>query len=306
LLQGGDVTKGHAPYAVSWGRLASTFVVALFALWLVRNIVKIRFGVDREFLSAGVRYGWKANLTSTLNYLNHRIDLLVLLALYAVPAGVVGSAAYDLKNTQVAFYSIAVTWAELVWHFPESMRDLFFSKVASSSDEEARRLTPVLCRLGLWISMAGAVAIVLLMNPIMGTITHMAKGSDEVWFRDWSPTVTASLWILVPGTVAYTVSKVLQADLGARDRLQTCVNAQLMVLVTMLGLDALLMPEHGALGAAAASSIAYAVATFYTLWAYGRQTGNSVLTCVLVRGSDFRYVKEIAGAILAKLRWRRK
>ena len=306
FLLGADVTKGHAPYAVSWGRLASTFAVALFALWLVCRIVKVRLGLHREFLKEGVRYGWKANLTSTLTYLNHRIDLLVLLALYAVPDGVIGDAAKDLKKEQVAFYSIAVTWAELVWHFPESMRDLFFSKVASSSDEEARRLTPVLCRLALWMSMTGAVAIVLLVDPIMGTITSMAGRSDHIWYQGWSPTVVPALWILVPGTAAYTVSKVLQADLGARDRLQTCVNAQLVVLVTMLGLDVLLMPQYGALGAAAASSAAYTLATCYTLWQYCRQTGNSVLACVLVHASDFRYVKEIAGAILAKLRWSRK
>jgi len=300
---GADVAKGHAPYAVSWGRLCSTFAVAVFAVWLVRGIVKVRLGVHREFLREGVRYGWKANLTSTLNYLNHRIDLFVLFALYAVPAGVFGKDADDIKNTQVALYSVAVTWAELVWHFPESMRDLFFSKVAGSSHEEARRLTPVLCRLGLWLSVVGATTIVLLIDPIMGTITSMAKGSSDVWFRDWSPMVTTALWVLVPGTVAYTVSKVLQADLGARDRLQTCVNAQLMVLATMLGLDAVLIPEHGAVGAAAASSIAYALATLYTLWEYGRQTGNSILTCVLIRGSDLRYVREIGGAVLAKLRW---
>ena len=41
----------------------------------------VRFGLDREFLRDGVAYGWKANLTSTLTYLNHRVDLLVLGAL---------------------------------------------------------------------------------------------------------------------------------------------------------------------------------------------------------------------------------
>jgi len=302
---GGDVAGGDVPYAVSWGRLASTFFVALLAVWLVRGIVRVRLGVHREFLHEGIRYGWKANLTSTLNYLNHRIDLLVLAAVYCAhlqSTGIAEDEAGDLAKEQVAFYSIAVTWAELVWHFPEAMRDLFFSKVAGSSHEQARLLTPVLCRLGLWLSVAGAIVIVLLVNPVMGTITALAHGTDAKWFTEWSETVTGALWILVPGTAAYTVSKVLQADLAARDRLQTCVNAQVMVLVTMLGLDFVLIPQYGAVGAAAASTVAYVVSTFYTLWAYGAQTGNSLVTCVFVHASDFRYVKEIAAAVTAKLR----
>lgn len=292
---GGDVAAGHVPYAVAWGRLLSTGVVTLLALWLVRKIVRLRLGLHRGFLRDGVRYGWKANLTSTLTYLNHRIDLLVVGALF------VGPGALD----QVAFYSMAVTWAELVWHFPEAMRDLFFSKVAGSSHEQARQLTPVLARLGLLFSLLGAIAIVLLVDPVMGFITHLAKGSDAVWYTDWSPTVTTALWVLVPGTAAYTVTKVVQADLAARNRLQTCVNAQLVVLVTMLGLDVWLVPAHGAVGAAAASTVAYVLATFYSLFAYGLQTDVRLHQCLFVRGSDFRYVAEIVVAVVNKLRRKR-
>ncbi|MCR9244611.1 MAG: polysaccharide biosynthesis C-terminal domain-containing protein [bacterium] len=310
---GGDVSAGHVPMAVAWGRLISTAIVALLALWLVRKVVKVRLGLDREFLREGILYGWKANLTSTLTYLNHRIDLLVVGALFvpaaALTATLVGAAKLEatakLVLEQVAFYSMAVTWAELVWHFPEAMRDLFFSKVAGSSHEQARRLTPVLSRLGLLLSVVGAVGIVFVIDPVMGTITYLAKGSSDVWYADWSPAVTTALWVLVPGTAAYTVSKVLQADLAARNHLQTCVNAQVIVLVTMLGLDFVFVPEYGAVGAAAASTIAYVLSTFYSLWVYGRQTGVRLDECLVVRGADFRYVAEIVSAVLGKLRRKR-
>jgi O-antigen/teichoic acid export membrane protein len=224
---GGNVSEGDVPYAVAWGRLLSTALVAVIAIFMVRKIVKLRLGLHRGFLREGVRYGWKANLTSTLTYLNHRIDLLVVAALYVVPAAITDpQQRLSLGLTEVAFYSMAVTWAELVWHFPEAMRDLFFSKVAGSSNEQARTLTPILSRMGLLFSLLGAVGIVLIVDPAMGFITYLAKGSDTVWYREWSVPVTTALWALVPGTVAYTVSKVLQADLAARKQLQTCVNAQ--------------------------------------------------------------------------------
>jgi hypothetical protein len=302
---GGRVADEHVPLGVAWGRLLSSALVVVVTLWLVRRVVKLRVQVHREFLGEALRFGWKANLTSTLVYLNHRIDLLVLgtvLIVTFVAQGVDKKAAEDLAFAQVAFYSMAVTWAELVWHFPEAMRDLFFSKVAGSTHEQARSMTPILSRFGLLLSIVGAAAILLLVDPVMGFITMLAKGSDRVWFDGWSPHVGAALLALAPGTVAYTVSKVLQADLAARDRLQTCVHAQLVVFVAMLALDFAWIPSHGALGAAWASSVAYVLGSAWTLVAWSRQTGIAAWRCVIVHPSDFRYIRDIVAAILGKLR----
>ncbi|MFY9345871.1 MAG: hypothetical protein WAT39_25490 [Planctomycetota bacterium] len=305
FLFGGSVAKEHVPLGVAWGRLASTLIVALLALWLVRSVVRLRVAVHRDFLGDALRYGWKANLTSTLTYLNHRLDLVVLFfVVFATEAsaGAPDKLAEDRASTQVAFYSMAVTWAELVWHFPEAMRDLFFSKVASSTHSEAREMTPVLSRLGFTISLLGAAAILLLMDPAMGLVTSLARGDDCVWFAGWSQPVGSALLLLVPGTVAFTVSKILQADLAARDQLQTCVNSQFVVFGSMLALDLLWIPEHGALGAAAASSVAYLLGTVWTVVAYARQTGTPAWRCLVVQPSDFRYIREINAAILGKLR----
>lgn len=339
LWLGGDVEDGDVPMGVAWGRLLSTVLVVLLVLWLLRRLVRLRFGLHGPFLRDGVRFGWKANLTSTLTYLNHRIDLLVLGALFVPTLPMVHTVldrpdevhAMLLRWTEtvtplpevardpffqrpqmlakvvlaeVGFYGMAVTWAELVWHFPEAMRDLFFSKVAGSSSAEARRLTPILSRLGLAVSLFGGIAVVFLLDPVMGTITWIAKKGD-VWYTTWSEPVGRALILLAPGTVAYTVSKVLQADLAARGRLQTCVNAQTLVLVTMLALDVVWIPRYGATGAALASTVAYVLSTFYTLWVYSRSTGTPTWTCLFVHPADFRYIVEIVNGVRAKLRWKR-
>lgn len=305
LWLGGDVGKEHVPLGVAWGRLLSTCVVAILALWLVRKVVTLRARVHREFLGEALRFGWKANLTSTLTYLNHRLDLIVLgiLVFRALRgAGQGHDVAKVAANVQVAYYSMAVTWAELVWHFPEAMRDLFFSKVAGGTDDEARVRTPVLARLGLLVSLVGAAALLFLVDPVMGFVTQMARGDDAVWYAGWSTQVGQCLLVLAPGTVAYTVSKVLQADLGARDHLDTCVAAQSIVFVVMLALDALWIPGEGALGAAWASTVAYLVGTVFTVAAYSRQTGTPMWRCLVVHGADFRYIGDVFAAVLGKLR----
>ncbi len=301
IVLGANVAGGDVPMAVSWGRLVTAAVVALVVISMLRGMVKLRLGFDPLFFRAGCAYGWRANLNSTITYLNHRLDLVIVGALYVAPAGT-GESANDLVLEQVAFYSMAVTWAELVWHFPEAMRDLFFSKVAGSTHEQAKQLTPVFARIGLFVSLVGGVLVIQVVDPVMGTITSLVQSEGNAWYENWSMPVGQALLVLLPGTVAFTVSKLLQADLAARDRLQQCVNAQVMVLAVMLAGDAALVPDYGAVGAAAASTIAYVVATIYTLWVYSRETGTSSWKCLFVHGEDFRYVGDIVVSIWKKIR----
>ena len=93
-----------------------------------------------------------------------------------------------------------------------------------------------------------------------------------------------------------------KADLAARDELQTCVNAQVFVLVTMLALDVWWIPLHGANGAALASTVAYVAGTVWTVVAYSRQTDIAAWRCLFVHPSDFGYIRDIFAAVIRKLR----
>jgi hypothetical protein len=109
------------------------------------------------------------------------------------------------------------------------------------------------------------------------------------------------LW-LIPGTVAFTVAKILQNDLAARGHLDHCLVACLIVLVTMLVLDWLWIPADGALGAARASSVAYVAASAYSLVAYRASGGAAIRECLIVRPSDWRYVTGVFAAVWEKIR----
>jgi O-antigen/teichoic acid export membrane protein len=291
----GNVTEG-----VALGRLASAALVTVATLWMLRSIARWRPRIDWTFLRAGLRYGWKANLTSVLTYLNHRIDLFLVPFLFltgaAAVAGLTPLELRDLQLREAAFYSLAVTFAELVWHFPEAMRDLFFSKVAGSSHAEARWMTPALTRLCLTAALIGAVFIYLAVDPAMALL------SPSDWSSTWSGTVVPAMLLLIPGTVAFTVAKILQNDLAARGHLNHCLVACLLVLTTMLALDWLWIPQDGALGAARASSVAYVAASVYTLIAYRASGGATIRECLVVRAADWRYVTGVFAAVWSKIR----
>ena len=288
-----------APNGIAFARLCAAALMALVTVWMLRKVVKWRPRLHRDFLKAGVTYGWKANIVSVLTYLNHRLDLLMVPFLFVGTALLPPGQLKDAQLAQAAFYSLAVTFAELVWHFPEATRDLFFSRVAGSTHEEARVLTPTLSRLCFTVAAVGAVGMFFLVPPVMTLI------SPEKWDEKWQATVMSSLMYLVPGTVAFTVAKILQNDLLARGHVNQCLVACTVVLVTMIGLDIVLIPERGAVGAAMASSIAYIVSSLYTLVAYRRCGGAGFRECLVLRVSDWEYVTELLAAIREKV-WRRK
>lgn len=278
----------HVTVSIAEARLIGAVLITALTLWMLRGVARWRPRLHWPFLRVGLSYGWRANVTSVLTYLNHRADLFLVGFLY--------DAAGNDPLAEVAFYSWAVSFAELVWHFPEGMRDLFFSKVAGSSQRRAREITPALCRLCLWFGAVGSVIIYVSVNPVMQLV------SPSEWALRWREPVMAALLVLFPGTVAFIVAKVLQADLAARGHLTQCIRACSIVSVIMIGLDWWLIPVHGALGAAYASSAAYLASAAYSLFAYRRAGGGGYLDCLVIRPSDASYVSDLLSAVIEKIR----
>ncbi len=289
---GESVTKGMA-----FSRLATALLLSIVVVITLRGLVRFRMRMHWDLLREGVAFGWKANITSTLTYLNLRLNILLIPLFFIAPGTPANQR--DMTLAEVAFYGWALTFAELVWHFPEATRDLFFSKIAGSTDAHARKLTPILCRLCLLVSVLGGLAIYPMVDPVMGLFT-------DKWDSIWRDPVLTNLMILLPGTVAFTLAKVLQNDLAARGNLNQCIVACCLVFVVMVGLDIWLIPEMGSLGASIACTSAYAVSSLYTLWAYHRSTGVAYSHCVIAHGSDWQYVREIIAAVVEKLRGRRR
>jgi O-antigen/teichoic acid export membrane protein len=296
-----------AAEGVVLGRLSVSVLMTVVVLWLLRGVVRLRPRLHVDFLRKGVAFGWKANVTSVLTYLNHRLDLLILPLLF-VPVVLEGRDPVEAVKDEVAFYSLAVTLAELIWHFPEALRDLFFSKVAGETHERARQVTPVLSRLCLAVAVIGVVVVAVLFWPlfaVLGGIRGLFGGDPDVFHAEWLPTVWPAFLWLAPGTAAFTVAKILQNDLAARGHLNACMASGLISFVGMVVLDVLWVPTGGAIGAAKASSVAYLLAAAYTLWIYPRSGGASALECVVPRRGDLAHVREIAASVWRKIRRKR-
>ncbi|GEM_PF-2080043 len=305
------LTNKDAAHAVVYARFLPAVLTASIILWLVRKEVPLLPKFHRKFFWKALSFGWRANLNSTLTYLNHRVDLFLVRLFYAptgfamlqavflllflgIPLGPGRSLEMRMIREEVAFYSLAVTLAELVWYFPDAMRDLLFTKVAGIKEEEARVFTPVICRNMFWICAVGGGLIYFIYDPLMGL------WMGDSWETLWRGKVSMALTFLLPGTLFFTIAKVLQADLTGRGFINVCLFLSGLVLVSMTLLDVFLIPRYGAAGASLASSMAYGLAAIATILAYQKRTGVPLRALLIPQRKDWEIYKGFF------LRFRRK
>ncbi len=291
------VTSRRTALAVVWARFLPAVGLASLIVFLLRREIPIMPRFDARFFRRALSYGWRANLNSTLTVLNHRVDLYLVRALHHPGAGILLQAvvlafAFGLPpdggrellarriQAEVAFYSLAVTLAELVWYVPDALRDLLFAKVAGIDKAAASRFTPAVCRNTLLVCALGSLAVWFAHDPVLDVFL------GDAWAGTWAAHVDPALAWLLPGTLFFTVAKVLQADLAGRGRINTCIGLGSIVFVTMLAGDVLLVPSYGATGAALASSVAYAASALASLIVYAKDTGVSIGALLIPRRED--------------------
>ena len=242
LSIGGRITTAVATLAIvgwlGWGvagaliATAPTLLVPAFGG--LRLLARNGIAFSRHVHAASLRYGARIQVGAMLKVLNARFDVLVLAAF--VPLSTVGA------------YAIAQIVAELVLLFPNSMGYVLRAQVAKGAARDdsfsgaALRLNGTLvaiCVLGVFI-----------VGPPM-ILYGFGPGFDAA---------LVPFLILLPGMWFLAAGGLVENALAGRGRPGlSSILAGGEVVIT-IALDLLLIPSHGAIGAAIASVCAY---TFY-------------------------------------------
>ncbi len=246
-------------------------------LVLVGRESPIRFGFDpailRSFLNFGLR-GYAATLMMAVSY---RLDALIVNGLSGVAS--------------VGYYSIATAMAEALWSGANGLALVMFPQISSMEKKEADRITPVVCRNAVFVTLIGAAAMFAIGQQLILTVFGPAM----------MPAVHP-LWLLLPGIVTLTVAKIISSYLSGIGKpiLSTYLAAGSMVLT--VALDLLLIPRYGISGAAAASSIVYTFTAAAAVWIFKLESGAGLLETLIVRPDDFVRYRRIVDSMLTRLR----
>ncbi len=223
--------------------LGAAAALAMAVRYLKREGASFRPRWDASVLRPTISYGLRGHIGSIFQFLNYRLDTFIVNGF--------------LGTSGVGFYGSAVSLGELLWQFPTAVGFVIFPKSSASRPEEMNRFTPRVLKITLGILIVGAVMLALT-GPFLIEILY-----GPAFAPSYLP-----LLALLPGIVFMGGGKVLANEMAGRGYLQyNSICAGLSLVLTII-LDLTLIPRFGAVGAAAASSLAYlaffiAALTFY-------------------------------------------
>ena len=272
LAAAGYLTATSALIALTVGAATS----AGFALVLVAREVPLRLGLDskilRTFLGFGIR-GYTANL---MMFLNYRLDALIV-------NGLRGAAS-------VGYYSIATAMAETLWYGANAFALVMFPHVSSLDRKEADRITPVVCRNTVFLTLIGAVVMFVVSRQLILIVFGSAM----------TPALHP-LWLLLPGIVTLSVAKVISSYLSGIGKPIYSTYIAAATLVLTIALDLLLIPPYGINGAAIASSIVYTCTAVASVLFFRFESGAGFMETLVVRPEDFVRYRRVLDSTVRRL-----
>ena len=208
-----------------------------------------------------LRFGSATWVVSLATLLAGRVALLI--------------AGAELEPAEVGRYAVALTLVELLWYASESASVGLGPLVARSTVLDTTAPTGEVIRTVVALTGIAGIVVIAAAEPIV----VLMFGPDYAGAAD------AVRW-LVPGVIAFSVFRLLMADLIGRGMPRRgVVSAIVVAVLTIVGSIALVTPL-GIVGGAAATTVGYLAGTVLLLRASAAATGTRILELIVPQPSD--------------------
>lgn len=246
--------------AIAAAVLSAIVVLGLNAGRLFKQYVK-RLSVRIAHMREAAGYSIQAYVGNLAGYLNYRADIFIV--------------GYLAGAASVGVYSIAVTFAELLWYVPNAIGAALMPKNLASDDATSAEFTARSARVSSLILLAigalFAAVLVPLIRLLYGTAFAGAYGA---------------FLLLLPGVFLASYGKVLGPFTAARGHLYPHVAVSSAVV--NIGLNLLLVPVLDYRGAALASSLSYTWGAVASLWIFRKHSGLRLKDVLVPTAQDVR------------------
>jgi O-antigen/teichoic acid export membrane protein len=219
------------------------------------------------------RFGLPLYPGSITTFLSYRVDAYLLAALMADASAPLG------------YYSMAVTLAEMVFLVPNAVSSVFFPHVAGVARETADRDVLVVTRVTLLLTGVAALALV----PMA---TMLVQG------------LLPALYVLLPGVVALSITKVLSDYLSGLGLTGTTSAVTILAFIINVAANLILIPRFGIVGASAASLVSYAASSIVITLIAARLAHAPARSFLIPRLADVRFVLTTVVALTHRVRGR--
>jgi O-antigen/teichoic acid export membrane protein len=229
-------------------------------------------------LVESIRFGIRAWVGSLSDFLNFRADQILL--------GVIAT------DAVLGLYAVAVNGGEIVLYVPSAAAAALMPIIAGSLPE---------LRAARTLRSFRVVGLVTLVTVVLAAAT--GPFLMPIVFGDAYDSSVTPFLLLLPGALGFVALSVFSAALVASSAPGLSSLGAVAALVVSISLDFALIPPYGASGAAAASSIGFAVGGMAALLAYRRIVVFSAGECIPHR-DDVRQVVDVVRSLSRRLRVR--
>jgi O-antigen/teichoic acid export membrane protein len=268
--------------------LAAAATLLMRKRWLARHPSALEPTGGERQLRRAMGFGIKGYASNALQFVNYRLDLLILNA--------------TATGAAVGHYSVAVSVTSVMWLLPQALSDVLFPRVASLSaaaneqghqmrafvEAKSMRHTVIVT---LAVSAVVAAALLLLVVPVYGPA--------------FEPAITLGL-ILLPGVALLGLTGPLSAAILGRGHPELSLISTAIVTPVTVVLYVLLIPALDATGAALASTISYSATFALAAFFYRRVTGARLLVHMLPGRSELADFRSVPTLVAQRLRTPRR
>lgn len=260
---------------------ASSIELVLVAVALRRMNLSFRPRLNLRFLSSALRYGPLIQLAYVVVSLAARVDVLIVY--------------WIAGRAEAGLYSVALTVGQLVVYIPFGLTFASYPRLAHIDAPEAMQLTAKVSRIGLAAALVSAVLLTFLIPLAIPVFFGYAyKGS-----------VPPAL-VLVAGGLLWSELWVLCRAAVARGKTSLQLQAFGANLVVMVGLDVVLIPPFGIMGAAIASVVGPAVGLAICLRDYRHGQNLPILQLIPQREDFLDLISFVSAVSQRAMRFRRR
>lgn len=258
-----------------------TIIAAVNIAWLMltmRRDIRFSLSLDLPLLRRMLSFGVRSYVQVVTAHLLLRIDVYMVQAF--------------LGPAETAFYALALHFTELVLEVPQAIGLVLYPKLAALPEDEVHRLTAQTCRRTLMVTIPAALALAVLGPPVIA-----------LWYGEpFAPAGAPLPWAAV-GVVMMSIFVIVTRNFTSRQKQRVNTVAGLLALVINVGLNFVLIPAYGIVGASLATAIAYTGACAILMAFFLRESGLPWTAVIVPAREDVAYFGAIAQRGLAKL-WR--
>jgi len=236
---------------------------------------------DGALLRRTLNYGARTHLGTLASLANMRLDQLLMTALVA--------------PQMLGLYAFATTLSEMLNQVANATALVLTPKVAGEVDIAARR--EIAIKSARWVLLMSVFGALLLYVAAPVAI-RLLWGSR---FLEVVPTV----YVLLPGVVASSLSSALGAALRGVERPLPSTIAELSSLSVMIPLLLLLLPIYGIFGAGLASTLSYLLRCGVLTLCFARHFGRDSVLEIRPTRDDLREAYGLISSVLLRARTRR-